>query len=353
MRHRDLIFLLGGLAAAWPLAAHAQPQSGDQCKQGSQDVRVIGFLNPASAEAIPQALAGFRQGLRDAGYIEDQNIIIDYRWANGRYELLPDRAKQLVDCKVELIAATGGTKSAQAAKEATAQAATDPAATIPIVFATGFDPVKTRLVPSYDRPDGNATGIAMHTAARVETRVELLRKLVPPSQKIALLQNPSADVRSLQADLPPNLVSSVLRASDEAALNEKFREAADNGYDGIVVSADPFLGSRRAQIVALAAQHRLRAIYPWREYVEAGGLMSYGVNFANTYRQIGLYAGRILNGAHPAGLPVLHPPDFSVREREVKETSRFELAINLTTARTLGVTLPLELIQRANHFVGR
>src|SRR6266508_3081027 len=343
MRRRKFTIFFMGLAFAWPFAIQAQAQAVDECKRASGDIPIIGFLNPAGPEAIPQGLAAFRQGLNDAGYVEGHNVIIDYRWANGNYDLLPEKAKQLVECRVALIAATGGTKSAQAAKDATK--------TIPIVFGTGFDPVKTKLADSYAQPGGNATGVAMHTHARVATRREMLAKMLPgPEKRIAVLQNAAADVQSQQGDLPQDLKDDhILKASSEAELEAKFAEARRNGYHGIIVAADPFFGSRRAQIVAMAARHNLPAIYPWREYVETGGLMSYGISFASAYRQIGLYAGRILNGAHPTGLPVMHPPDFnfSSSERELQATSRFELAINLTTAKALQLAVPLELVQRA------
>jgi putative ABC transport system substrate-binding protein len=343
MRRVKSILLLGGLVAAWPLAAFAQTQSDDACKQASGGLRVIGFLSSSSPDAIARSVAAFRQGLKDAGYIEGENVIVDYRWANGDYGLLPAKAKQLVECKVALIAATGGTQSAQAAKDATR--------TIPILFATGFDPVKTKLVPSYARPGENATGIAMHTAARVATRRELLSKLDPQPKKIALLVNPTPAFPDQKADMEKDVGGDhLLEANSENALNAKFKEAEEKGYRAIIVSADPFFGGRRAQIVDLAARHRLPAIYPWREYVDAGGLMSYGVSITNAYRQIGLYAGRVLSGARPADLPVLDPPEPP--ERELEGSSRFELAINLTTARTLRLTIPPELIKRANYVVG-
>jgi putative ABC transport system substrate-binding protein len=349
MRRCKYTLFFIGLACAWPFPPPAQAQAVDECKRASGTIPIIGFLNPAGSESIPRGLAAFRQGLNDAGYVEGYNLIIDYRWANGNYDLLPGRARQLVECNVALIAATGGTKSAQAAKDATK--------TIPIVFGTGFDPVKTRLADSYTQPGGNATGIAMHTNARVATRRELLAKMLPgPQKKIAVLQNPTADVQSQQADLPRDLRDDdILKASSADDLEVKFAEAKRNGYQGIVVAADPFFGSRRAQIVALAARNGVPAIYPWREYVETGGLMSYGISFADAYRQIGLYAGRILNGAQPAGLPVIYPPDFnfSPSERELQATSHFELAINLATAKALGLGVPLELVQRANFIIGQ
>jgi ABC-type uncharacterized transport system substrate-binding protein len=317
--------------ATTPITAYAQ---GSQCKSAPANVPVIGFLSSVSPETMQASVAAFRQGLKDTGYVENINAVIEYRWANGNNPgVLSNLATQLINCKVAVIVTSGGTPPAEAAKKATT--------TIPIVFGTGFDPVRTGLVPSYDRPNMNITGVAMQTAAGVAARRELLAKLSPRIDRVGLLVNPTPALAKERVDLGKDLGGDdrILEASNDNELRDKFEEAAKaRGYNGMIVSANPFYGTRRSQIVQLAANNNLPTIYPWSEYVDAGGLISYGVSLPNTYRDLGLYAGKILNGAKPANLPIL--------------TSQLEIAINLITARALGLTVPLELVKRASYVIG-
>ncbi len=313
MRRREFIMLLGGAAAAWPLGVGAQQPASP----------VIGYLSSASINfAIPIA---FNKGLNEAGYFEGQNVTVERRWADGHYDRLPALAGELVDRHVNLIVASGGLVSAKAAKASTTA--------IPILFIAGFDPVRFGLVASLNRPGGNATGVSIYTAELMRKRLELLRELVPGVASIALLMNQnsgSADIelKDLEAAARATGVQLlVLKATSNSEIEAAFAAAVRQRAGALLVSADPFLTSRRAHIVALARDHALPAAYPWREYAEAGGLMSYGPNLQGSYHQIGLYAGRILKGAKPADLPVQLP-------------KAFDLVINLGTAKTLGLTVP-------------
>jgi putative tryptophan/tyrosine transport system substrate-binding protein len=312
MRRREFTAGLGASLAA-PLAARAQQPL----------VPVIGFLNSGSPGPFAKMLAAFHQGLKDGGYVEGQNVVIEYRWAEGHYDRLSTLAADLVRRRVAVIAATGGTPSARAAKAATT--------TIPIAFVAA-DPVRDGLVASLNRPGGNVTGVSVFSAELAPKRLQLLRELVPKAGKIAALTNPASmdEAETLtRAGLP------LLTITAEA---ESDFEPAQQGVEALLVTADPFFNSRRAQIVALAARHSLPAAYPWREYVEAGGLMSYGTNLAGTYRQVGQYVSRVLKGDKPADLPVQNP-------------TKFDLAINLKTARALGITIPETLLATADEVI--
>jgi putative ABC transport system substrate-binding protein len=300
---------------AWPLGANAQGPA----------VPVIGFLSSASPGPFAPLLGAFHLGLSEGGYVEGRNVAIEYRWAEGQYALLPQLAADLVRRRVSLIAATGGSQSARAAKAVTE--------TIPILFIGGPNPVGEGLVASFNRPGGNVTGVAVYTSELMPKRLELLNELVPHAATIALLLNPTGfaadaeakDVEAAMSATRQRLV--VINASSEGDLESAFLSAVRQRADALLVGADPFFNSRRAQIVALAARHAMPAAYPWREYADAGGLMSYGSSIPAAYRQIGQYAARILKGDKPGDLPVQMP-------------TRFELIINLKTAKSLGLTVP-------------
>ena len=320
--------LLGGLAVAGPPSTRAQ----------TQPTPVIGFLHPSSSRPAVPLVAAFHQGLQDAGYVEGKNVAIEYRWAEGRYDRLPELAAELVRRKVALIAAPGGTQSALAAK-----AATD---TIPILFSTGFDPERTGLVPNFHRPRGNATGASLYTVALQAKRLQLLRELVvsiSTGDTIAALLNPDAGGSEIEAQDLSNAISEsglqllVLKANSDGDLVRAFAEA-NKAAKAIIVSADSFFGSRRAQIVELAARHRVPAMYPLREYAAAGGLMSYGPSIAAAYRQIGNYAGRILKGAKPAELPVQAPTIFN-------------LVVNRKAMDEFGLTMSRFMAARADEII--
>jgi ABC-type uncharacterized transport system substrate-binding protein len=312
MLRRDFIALLGG-ATAWPLGVRAQ------------SMPVIGFLNSASARGFGRLLSAFREGLKESGYVEGVNVALEYRWAEGNYDRLRAMAADLVRRRVDLIAATGGSVSARAAKAETS--------TTSIVFAIGFDPVQLGLVASFNRPGGNATGVTLYTKELIGKRLELLRELMSGTSQIAMLVNPIglaaelevADMEAVARAAGLHLI--VLKAKDETEFEAAFASAVQQKAGAMLVSADPFFTDRREQIVALAARHAMPAAYPWRVYAEAGGLMSYGTNLSWAYRQIGDYAGRILKGAKPGELPVQLP-------------TTFDLVINRKAVRALGITVP-------------
>jgi len=323
---RELLAALGGAAAAWPLAAWAQQPA----------LPVIGFLHSASPAQWQHLLAAFRNGLNDVGYSEGQNVAIEFRWAEGRYERLPSLAADLVGRRVAVITAAGGVPSALAAKAATS--------TIPIVFLTGEDPVKNGLVASLNRPEGTITGVSFFNAELTAKRLELLRELVPHAARIGLLVNrtnpegesePTA-LRGVADAVGINL--QVLGASTASEIDTAFATLSQQRADALIIAGDPFFSAQRAQFVVLAARHAIPAIASSREFVEAGGLMSYGTSRLDAYHQAGTYAGRILKGEKPSDLPVLR-------------ATRFELFINLNTAKALGLEIPATLLARADEVI--
>jgi putative ABC transport system substrate-binding protein len=325
MRRRKFITLLAGTAATWPLAARAQ-QSGQP---------VVGFLNFASADGYRPMTAAFRQGLQESGYIEGQNITIEYRWAEGQIDRLPEMAADLVHHQVKLIAATT-TPAALAAKAATR--------TIPIVFETGSNPVELGLVASLNRPGGNVTGVTSLIVEVASKRLELLRELVPGAARVAVFinpKNPAADatVKELEAAAHAmGLQIQALRTSSGREIDAAFEMFARERPDALFVAGDAFFNSRRVQLALLAALHRLPMTCGLRSYVEAGGLMSYGADLRDAYRQVGAYTGRVLKGAKPADLPVV-------------QSTKFELVINAQTARTLGLAVPDNLLATADEVI--
>jgi putative tryptophan/tyrosine transport system substrate-binding protein len=325
MQRREFITLLGG-SAAWPLAARAQQPA---------KLATIGFLDASSADEYGPFLAAFRRGLNEAGFVEGSNVVIEYRWANGRYERLAALAAELVQMPVAVLVATGIT-AAGAAKAATSS--------IPIVFNTGGDPVRFGLVASLNKPGGNITGVASLGKVLVAKRFELLRELVPNADAFAFLVNPNnavaeldtSDARAAAATLGRTLL--VLKAATADDIDAAFTMIAQQKAGGLVHQVDPFLQSRRDQIVALAMRSALPAVYERRDFVAAGGLMSYGTSLSDALRMVGEYTSRILKGEKPADLPVQQPV-------------KFELVINLKTAKTLGLTVPLIVQMTADEVI--
>jgi putative ABC transport system substrate-binding protein len=325
MRRRAFISLLGGAAAAWPLAARAQQPA----------MPVIGFLNTRSPQDAAHLATAFRRGLSEHGFVDGQNVTIDFRWADGQYDRLPALAAELVRRSVKVLAATGGDPAALAAKAATS--------TIPIVFITS-DPVKLGLVASYNRPGGNATGINLLTNTMEPKRLGILRDLMPQASTIAALVDPRFPTAGIQSrDIEEaghaiGIQTEVFHASTDSEVNAAFQSIAQRRLPALLVSGSPFFDTRRSNLITLAAQYKLPTIYQFREYAMDGGLMSYGVNITDAYRQVGVYAGRILNGAKPADLPVLQP-------------TKFEFLINLKTAKALGVTISDNLLSLADEVI--
>jgi putative tryptophan/tyrosine transport system substrate-binding protein len=326
MRRREFVSLLGDTALAWPLVAHAQQPA----------MPVIGFLDTRSPDGMTDRLRAFREGLKDSGYVERENVAIEYRWAENQLDRMPEQAAELVRRQVAVIAATSS-YSAVAAKAATT--------TIPIVFLVGEDPVRLGLVASLARPGGNLTGINNFTGELTVKRLELLREMVPGAARIAVLVNPAnattteTTLRDLAAVAHVmGLQIQVLNASTSREIDAAFATFVRERPDAVFVALDVFFISRRAQLVNLASRHALPATYPLRDFAEVGGLMSYGTNIADTFRQIGVYAGRILKGAKPADLPVVQP-------------TKFELVINTWTARMLGLAVPPTLIATADEMI--
>ena len=315
MRRRDLIGMLGGAVAAWPFAAHSQQPA----------MPMIGFLSSRSSEESAGVVASFRRGLSEDGYVEGRDIEIQFRWADGHYDRLPELAAGLVSRKVAVIVATGSPAPALAAKAATT--------TIPIVFVSGGDPVRAGLVASLNRPGGNVTGVSFIASTLVAKNLQLLHQLVPKVTVIGVLVNPGysdADfqVRELQeAAAAIKLQIVVVRAGTESDIDTAIASLVQQRVEALLVANDPFFDSRREQITALAARHAIAAIYQGREFVDAGGLISYGTSITDVYRQAGNYAAKVLNGMKPADLPVQQP-------------TKFELVINLKTAKALGLEVP-------------
>src|SRR5262245_686537 len=326
MKRREFITLLGGAAAAWPLAARAQQRA----------VPVIGVLDTRLPDAVADRLRAFRQGLKDTGYVERENLSIEYRWAENQLTRLPELAAELIRRPVAVIAATN-TSAALVAKAATT--------TIPIAFLTGADPVKDGLVASLARPGGNMAGINFLSAELTAKRLELLRALVPTADRVAVLVNPAnvTTTETMLRDVEPAAAAigmqiQVFNASTIREIDAAFAALVRERPDGIFVGLDQFLLSRRAQLVNLASRHSLPVTFPAREFTEIGGLMSYGASITDAYRQLGAYAGRILKGAKPADLPVV-------------QASKFELVINASTARMLGLEIPSTLLAGADEVI--
>jgi putative ABC transport system substrate-binding protein len=323
---RDFITLLGGAAATWPLAARAQQPA----------MPVIGFLHGTSPETNMDRLRGFHRGLKDTGYVEGENVTIVYRWAENRIDRLPELAADLVRRQVAVIAAVGGPAAVLAAKGATT--------TIPIVFNINEDPVRLGFVASLSRPGGNLTGINFLSGELVAKRLELLRELVRAVSRLAVLVNPSTgNAETIVKDLETaaraiGAQTQVFNASSGREIDTAFAALVSERPDALFVGPDPFFLSRRVQLVHLASRHAMPATYSTRDFAEAGGLMSYGTNLTDIYRQAGVYTGRILKGAKPVDLPVL-------------QATKFELVINAQTARMLGLTVPDKLVALADEVI--
>ncbi len=326
MKRREFITLVGGSAVGWPLTAYAQQPA----------MPVIGFMSSRSPTDFSHLLQSFRRGLGETGYVESRNVTIEYRWAEGRYERLPAVAAELVSRQVAVIASFGGSAAARAAKAATA--------TIPIVISIGEDPAEARFVQNLNRPEGNITGVMLFTSVLGSKRLGLLRELAPNAGAIGVLvnltttsgQTQTRDVEQAARELGQRLV--VLDARTDDDLDKSFATFAREQIGALMIAADPFFDTRRDRIITLVAGHGWPAIYQFRDYVLAGGLMSYGASITDTYRQNGIYVGRILQGAKPADLPVQLP-------------TKFELVLNLTTAKVLGLSVPLTLQASADEVI--
>jgi putative ABC transport system substrate-binding protein len=325
MKRREFITLVGGAAVAWPLAVRAQQSA----------MPVVGFLSPSSRVALRQQIVGLQEGLKESGYTEGQNVALEYRFGEGRFDQLPALASDLVRRQVAVfvVSTTAGTL---AAKQATT--------TIPIVFSVGEDPIAAGLVASLSRPGGNMTGVYQFTTGLEAKRLGLLHEMVPKATTIAVLVNPNfsaaetqlRDVHEAAARLGVQLV--VLRANVESDFSGAFASLVQQRAGALLVCGSPFFNARREQLVVLAARHAVPAIYEWRDYAAAGGLMSYGTSLADAYHQAGVYAGRILKGDKPADLPVV-------------QSTKFEFVINLSTAKALGIEVPPTLSARADEVI--
>jgi putative tryptophan/tyrosine transport system substrate-binding protein len=326
VKRRDFITLIGGAAVAWPLAARAQQAA----------MPVIGYLNGASSAQFPHLLTAFQKGLSEAGYAEGRNVAIEYRYADGQYDRLPALAADLVTKKVSVIVATAGTPTIRAAKAATA--------TIPIVFVIGGDPVMFGLVASLNRPGGNITGITLAGAEIVAKRLGLLLELIPSATTVGVLANPKNPIAKPQVTELQTAAKSlgreidVLNASSETEVERAFATLDQQHVQALVVTADPFFDDRRDYIIALAARYRIPVSYTRREFVIAGGLIGYGPDAPDAFRQAGAYTGRILKGEKPGDLPVVRP-------------TKFQFVINLRTARALGLNVPDKLLAIADEVI--
>jgi putative ABC transport system substrate-binding protein len=323
---REFTTLLGGAAVAWPLTARAQQPA----------MPVVGFLHAGSAAAFPHFVTAFHQGLRETGYVAGQNVAVEYRWADGRYDRVPALAAELVARQVSVIVNGGGAPIA-------ARAAT---ATIPIVSTLGSDPVRAGLVASLNRPGGNVTGVGLFSYSLGTKRLEVIREAIPNAKLVAILVNPSnpdaeaeaarSEVESVARVVGQRLL--LLSANSESEIDTAFTDMVRQGANALLVMSDPVFTSRRFQLVTLAARHAIPTIFDQRDIVAAGGLMSYGSSLSDAYRLLGVYAGRILKGAKPADLPV-------------QQAVRIELVINLKAAKTLGLTFPITLLGRADEVI--
>jgi ABC-type uncharacterized transport system substrate-binding protein len=325
---REFITLVGGAAAAWPLAARAQQQ---------EKMPVVGFLGSESQDGYAERLRGYRQGLKEAGYTEGENVTIEYSWANGHVDRLPVLATELVRRGVAVIAALGSLNTGVAAKSSTT--------TTPIVFLAGEDPVRLGLVASVARPGGNLTGINLFNSELNSKRLELLRMLIPTAARVAVLVNPTdrANAETVMRDLDPaartiGLQVQMFEARTSSEIDAAFALMAGTQPDALFVAGQTYFNSRRIQLVHLASYYRLPATYGSRAYPDVGGLMSYGADVTDAYRQAGVYTGRLLKGAKPADLPIVQP-------------SKFQLVISAQTARMLGLTVPPSLLATADEVI--
>lgn len=326
MRRREFLGVLGGTLTAAPMMAYAQQPS----------TPTIGFLSSLAEASSSHLIAGFHSGLSDAGFVSGQNLAIDYRWADGRYDRLQAFAADLVAKRVSVLVSTGGHATVLAAKAATSS--------IPIVFASGFDPVQAGIVASLNRPGGNLTGVHVLTTGLEAKRLGLLNDLVPATASVAVLINPTnpnnqAQLKDVQdAARDARRVVHIVHATGATDLAPAFARIAEVKPGALLAASDPALSTLRNQIVDLAARYAIPAIYQWRDFAEAGGLMSYGTDLPHAYREVGVYVGRVLKGAKPSDLPVLQP-------------TKFELVINLKTAKALGLTLPSGLLSIADKVI--
>jgi putative ABC transport system substrate-binding protein len=326
LRRREFITLLSSAAATWPLAVRAQQPA----------MPVVGFLGAPSAAPYTRYVAAVHQGLKEVGYIEHQNVTMEYRWADGQYDRLPAMAADLVSRRVAVIVPIGGAPATMAAKAATS--------TIPIVFNLGADPIQLGLVANLNRPGGNITGIAMMTQEIEVKRLELLHELAPSSSSIAILLNPSnaqSQAQESEAHAAARVIGRrvlVLKATTEHEIEDAFAVLARERAGALLVGADTFFLSQATLFVVLTARYSVPTIYTFRAYVDAGGLMSYGSNLLDAYRQTGIYTGRVLKGEKPADLPIVQP-------------TKFELIINLKTARAVGIAIPPTLLTRADEVI--
>ena len=325
MQRRQFLSKLGVAALAWPLAARAQ-----------RSMPFIGFLNSGSPNERAHLVEAFRQGLKEGGYIDAKNIAIEYRWAEGKPDLLPKLAAELVERKVAVIVATGSLAPPMAAKSATK--------TIPIIFTGAEDPVKLGLVASLSHPKGNLTGVTGASAVLHRKRLEMLRDLIPGATKIVYLGNPdNPDAKASAYDVlagaeAMRMQVDIVNARTEAEIDAAFSAMKQTRADALLVATDPFFTTRRDQIVQLAARYAIPASYAFREFPIAGGLMSYGPNIADSYRQAGVYTARVLNGARPADLPVM-------------QINKIELVVNLKTAKALGLAFPRDFLARVDEVI--
>jgi putative ABC transport system substrate-binding protein len=325
MRRREVIALLGGVAAGWPVSGRSQQPTSP----------TIGFLNSQTPRDWAYLVAAVRDGLRETGFVEGENLTIEYRWAERNYDRLPLLAEDLIKRQVAVIVATGAT--AQVAKAATS--------TVPIVFTSGDDPIKAGLVKSLNHPGGNATGIALFNVGLAAKRFEFFREAMPTASRIAVLLNPNTPFSVNEAEEVREAALTaglgevhLLRAASEEELDQAFLSAAATKVDALQVCADPFFNSRRDRLVALAASYKIPTMHYRREFVAAGGLMSYSDSVTDAYRQVGVYTGKVLKGENPANLPVLQP-------------TKFELVVNLKTAKALGLTIPISILARADEVI--
>jgi putative tryptophan/tyrosine transport system substrate-binding protein len=327
LRRREFITLLGGAVAAWPLAARAQQPP---------VIPIVGILGGHTSSAWTPFIAAFHLGLKEFGFVEGQNVRIEERWSEGHYDQLPALAADLVRSRVAVIVAVGGVNSALAAKAATED--------IPIIFLTGRDPVELGFVKSFNRPGGNLTGINMQNAELEPKRLDLLRELVPNASTIAILVNPDNKNHQSRVGVMEAAVRAggqqvvVVGAAADRDFELGFATLAQRGVDAPIVLPDPFLDSHRGMLVNLTARYAIPAMYQWREFVQAGGLISYGTSLADAHRQLGNYAGKILQGTKPADLPVVQP-------------TKFEFVINIKTAKALGLDVPPTLLALADEVI--